>query len=275
MAFGLDPDKGAPQLDYGGYLKLEELLRLQQPLSEPAHHDELLFIVIHQIYELWFKQILHEVDTVVERMDADDPLEAQRLLRRCIEIQRVLIAQIGVLETMTPNDFLKFRDHLRPASGFQSAQFRGVEYRSGIKNRGHIKQFEEHEELKRMLERRMDEPTLLDAFWSLLERRDFDTSAGDDADETRARRVRALVQVYEGAREYRDLYLLAEALIEYDEMFTVWRVRHVGMAERMIGAKPGTGGSEGVGYLRRTIEHRFFPELWEVRSHLGETDGYG
>ena len=269
MAFGLRPEDGAPGLDYGGYLQLPALLELQQPMSEPAHHDELLFIVIHQVYELWFKQILHELDTVVTAMDEDDALEAQRLLRRCIEIQRLLVSQISVLETMTPNDFLKFRDHLRPASGFQSAQFRAIEFRSGMRRRGHLENATG--EQRRMLERRLEQPTLLDAFWALLERRGFDTDAGADEEATKARRVRALVDVYEQSARHRDLYLLAEALIEYDEMFTVWRVRHVAMAERMIGAKPGTGGSEGVSYLRSTTEHRFFPELWEVRSHLGQT----
>jgi len=270
MAFGLRPDDDAPNLDYGGYLKLTELLGLQQPIADPGHHDEHLFIVIHQVYELWFKQLLHEIDAVVDLLEAEDPLEAARLLRRCIEIMRVLIAQITVLETMTPNDFLAFRDHLRPASGFQSAQFRALEFRCGVRDPGHLHHFEHEELLHAMLKRRLEQPTLGEALWSLMRWRGFDAPAGEKQ-AAHDRRVRALVQVYEDARSHRDLHQLAEAMIEFDEMVTAWRLRHVAMAERMIGAKVGTGGSEGVGYLRSTTRHRFFPELWEVRSHLGES----
>ena len=272
MAFGLPSDGEIPTLGYGTYLRLEQLLDLQHAQSEPAHHDELLFIVIHQVYELWFKQILHELDAVVDLLHHDDPLEAHRLLRRCIEIEKLLIQQLVVLETMTPNDFLGFRDHLRPASGFQSAQFRAIEFRSGLKDAAHVENFHGDGTERSALERRLKEPTLLDAFWRLLADRGFEIDAAQDPpteDEGR-RRIAALVRIYENSREHRDLYLLAEAMIEYDEMFMAWRQRHVAMAERMIGAKTGTGGSEGVGYLRTTIGRRFFPELWELRSHLGE-----
>ncbi|HUF12374.1 MAG TPA: tryptophan 2,3-dioxygenase family protein [Longimicrobiales bacterium] len=272
MAFGLPSDDKAPTLGYGSYLRLERLLDLQHGQSDPAHHDEMLFIVIHQVYELWFKQILHELDAVVDLLAAGDPLEAHRLLRRCIEIEHLLIQQLTVLETMTPNDFLGFRDHLRPASGFQSAQFRAIEFRSGLKDAAHLPSFHGDGSERTALERRLEEPTLLDAFWRLLAQRGFEIDAAQDppSDEERHRRIGALVTLYENPRDHRDLYLLAEAMIEYDEMFGAWRQRHVMMAERMIGAKTGTGGSEGVGYLRTTTGRRFFPELWELRSHLGE-----
>jgi len=272
MAFGLTRDDGTPTLDYGGYLRLPHLLDLQHAQSDPAHHDELLFIVIHQVYELWFKQILHELDTVVDLLDADDTLEAHRLFRRCIEIEKLLIQQLTVLETMTPNDFLMFRDHLRPASGFQSAQFRAIEFRSGLKDAAHLPNFHEDGSERTELQRRLGEPTVLEAFWSMLQRRGFEVDAAQQppSPPEHGRRIAALVSIYENPREHRDLYLLAEAMLDYDELFVAWRQRHVQMAERMIGAKPGTGGSDGVGYLRSTTSRRFFPELWELRSHLGQ-----
>ncbi|HEX6589023.1 MAG TPA: tryptophan 2,3-dioxygenase family protein [Longimicrobiales bacterium] len=272
MAFGLREDKDRPTLGYGSYLRLEQLLALQHAQSDPAHHDEMLFIVMHQVYELWFKQILHELDGVISLLDHDDVLEAHRLMRRCIEIQRLLIQQLTVLETMTPNDFLGFRDHLRPASGFQSAQFRAIEFVSGLKNAKHLEYFHEDGVNRPALERRLEGRTLMDAFYGLLARRGFDVDGAattpDDAE--RGRRIGALVRVYEDARDHRDLYLLAETFLDYDELFGAWRQRHVAMAERMIGAKPGTGGSDGVGYLRSTTTRRFFEELWQVRSHLGQ-----
>jgi tryptophan 2,3-dioxygenase len=271
MAFGLPLNDDAPTLDYGGYLRLAHLLDLQHAQSDPPHHDELLFIVIHQVYELWFKQLLHELDTVVALLEAGDTLEAHRLLHRCIEIEKLLIQQLTVLETMTPNDFLQFRDHLRPASGFQSAQFRAIEFRSGLKDAAYLPNFHEDGGERVELERRIGEPTVLDAFWTLLQQRDFaiDATQAQPTDEERGRRIAALVSIYENSREHRDLYLLAEAMLDYDEMFIAWRQRHVQMAERMIGAKTGTGGSDGVGYLRTTTGRRFFPELWELRSYLG------
>jgi tryptophan 2,3-dioxygenase len=205
MAFGLPTDDAAPTLDYGGYLRLAHLLDLQHAQSDPAHHDELLFIVIHQVYELWFKQLLHELDTIVELLGANDTLEAQRLLHRCIEIERLLIQQLTVLETMTPNDFLQFRDHLRPASGFQSAQFRAIEFRSGLKDAAHLPNFHGDGSERPALERRLEEPTLLDAFWRLLEARGFalDASLQEVSEEEKRRRMSALVAIYENPRDHR------------------------------------------------------------------------
>ncbi|HEY9233335.1 MAG TPA: tryptophan 2,3-dioxygenase family protein [Blastocatellia bacterium] len=274
MPFGLPDREDEPRLTYGGYLNIHELIGLQQLRSDPLQHDETLFIIVHQVYELWFKQLLHELDTIIERLNNDETLVAQRLLRRCIEIERLLISQIAVLETMTPTDFLAFRDHLRPASGFQSFQFREIEYISGLKDARFLKNYEEGGEERRRLTARLAQPSVLDAFYALLRRRGFDLpadEAGAENGSAHERRVRELLRIYEDAENYYGLFLLAESLIEYDEMFAMWRLRHVKMVERMIGTKSGTGGSEGATYLRKTVERKFFPELWEVRNYLGES----
>ena len=271
MSFGLPPVPGENRLTYGSYLKVADLIALQTQLSDPPQHDELLFIVVHQVYELWFKQLLHEVEAVIRHLDDDEPLGAQRLLRRCSEIQRVLIQQLRVLETMTPNDFLTFRDHLMPASGFQSAQFRALEFLSGLKDERHLGHYPEGSAERELLAERLRARTVLDAFYDLLRRQGFDLPAGDALKD---RRVRALLTIYQSPEEHFALYLLAEALVEYDESFALWRLNHVVMVERMIGSKPGTGGSEGVAYLRRTTERKFFPDLWELRSYLSVKTGY-
>jgi tryptophan 2,3-dioxygenase len=279
MSFGLPPSKDEPRLTYGGYLKVRELIALQHLKSDPAKHDETLFIIIHQVYELWFKQLLHEVDAVIERLDSDKTLEAHRLLRRCGEIERVLVNQVAVLETMTPMDFLAFRDHLLPASGFQSHQFRELEYVCGLKDRRFLKNYKEDSEEYAQLEARLARPSLGDALYSMLRRRGFDlptTSNGDSAAQEAAykQRIKELKRIYEDADEHYDLFLLAESLIEFDEMFSLWRLRHITMVERMIGSKSGTGGSEGASYLKKTVERKFFPELWELRTELSKIDGY-
>jgi tryptophan 2,3-dioxygenase len=275
MSFGLPLRTDEPRLTYGGYLKVRELISLQQLLSDPAQHDEMLFIVIHQVYELWFKELLHELDAIIERMNADQPLAAHRLVRRCIEIERVLVEQIAVLETMMPTDFLAFRDHLMPASGFQSFQFRELEYVSGLKDARFLKNYEPDSEERAKLEERLAQPTLADAFYAMLRRRGFDLpDASEITEETRTaaarRRINELVRVYQDAEKHYALFLLAESLIEYDEMFSMWRLRHINMVERMIGTKTGTGGSEGAAYLRKTVDRKFFPELWELRSYLSK-----
>ena len=273
MAFGR-PDH-EKELSYGSYLRVPEILASQHLRSDPVQHDELLFIVIHQVYELWFKQILHEIDGVVKRLQDDDVLGASRLLRRCIEIQRVLVSQITVLETMSPTDFLTFRDHIMPASGFQSAQFREIEFVSGLKDPGMLTHARPTPEERVRLQARLDAPTVRDVLYEVCRRRGFDlpepgADAGDEAREAaRERRVSQLAAIYRDQAAHFDLFLLCEALVEYDEMFTLWRLRHVQMVERVIGWKPGTGGSSGAAYLRTTVERRFFPDLWDLRTHLG------
>lgn len=260
--------KGEGKLTYEGYLRVRELIDLQQLESDPPHHDELLFIITHQAYELWFKQILFELDGALAAMDADDPAEAVHYLRRVAAIERLLVGQIHVLETMTPMDFLGFRDRLNPASGFQSVQFREVEFLSGLKREAILKEFRDDPEATARLRRRLDGRCLPDAFRALLRRRGLDQPDGEE-DGAAAARVRALVAIYEDRRGQSELYPLCEALLEHDQLIQIWRSHHVAMVERMIGHKIGTGGSEGVGYLRTTLQHRFFPDLWAVRTRLG------
>ncbi len=262
-------------LSYGRYLKVPELLSLQHCQSDPAHHDEPLFIIIHQAYELWFKLMLHELDSAAASLHADRVAEATRLLRRVVEIQRVLVEQVGVLETMRPQDFIGFRYHLNPASGFQSVQFREVEFLLGLKERALLHALRgESAELAR-LEARLQAPSLPDVVDALLLRRGFarQPDPGPPGADGRVReeewRLRALLALYEQPESHPDLLALCEVLLDVDEQLGLWRARHVVMVERMIGAKRGTGGSDGVGYLRTTLPKRAFPDLWRVRSHIG------
>jgi tryptophan 2,3-dioxygenase len=172
---------------------------------------------------------------------------------------------------MTPNDFLRFRDKLMPASGFQSVQFRCIEFLCGRKNARHLQYQEEGSPERASMERRLNEPTVGDRFYAHLRRRGFALPEGS-TDEVREARARELTRIYLKPQAHYDLYMLAEALVEFDQMFDLWRLHHVEMVERMIGTKPGTGGSEGVSYLRQTIGHRFFPELWELRSYLSRAE---
>jgi tryptophan 2,3-dioxygenase len=264
-------------LSYNKYLRVPELIGLQTLLSSPAHHDELLFITVHQAYELWFKQILHEIDASIIFMKEDRTTEATQSLRRIVAIEKLLIDQIHILETMTPFRFLGFRDELNPASGFQSMQFREIEFSSGLKDEAIVRAFAQDDFARERLQARMNAPSLSEAYFALLRRRGFDTPAVDaprDAKERRSnygKRQRALVEVLTHHEEFYNEYQLAEMLLEHDEYFSLWRAHHIKMVERMVGAKPGTGGSEGVGYLRKTLDKRFFPELWEARTYLSAT----
>ncbi len=251
-----------PALTYSRYLKVPELLALQQCLSKPPQHDETLFIMIHQVYELWFKQVLHEVDSAIAHLDADRAGEATRLLRRVVEIQRVLVAQVKVLETMRPQDFLGFRYNLNPASGFQSVQFRELEFVLGLKNRALLQHLRSEPHETARLEARLAGRALPDAFDAFLARRVGAWTTEDG-------RLQALVRLYE-KEEHPDLLALCEVLLDIDEYLSLWRAHHVQMVERMIGAKRGTGGSDGVAYLQSTLPRRAFPDLWRVRTQLGE-----
>jgi tryptophan 2,3-dioxygenase len=268
-------------LSYNKYLRVPDLIALQDCLSEPVHHDELLFITIHQTYELWFKQILHEIDACISQMDEDRGAAAARALTRVAEIEKVLVNQIHILETMTPINFLGFRDELNPASGFQSMQFREIEFSSGLKDRGIVQNFRDDEFAFKRLEERLNAPSLSDAFFAYLRRRGLDAPADDEslAEEERKRlygkRTRAVLEVITHFETRYEEFQLAESLIEHDELFALWRSHHVKMVERMVGAKRGTGGSEGVGYLRTTLDSKFFPELWEARTYLDTKHGAG
>jgi tryptophan 2,3-dioxygenase len=268
-------------LSYNKYLRVSELIKLQECLSDPAHHDELLFITIHQTYELWFKQILHEIDACIRQMDEDRAPAAARSLSRVVEIEKVLVNQIHILETMTPINFLGFRDQLNPASGFQSMQFREIEFSSGLKDEETLKSFGSDEFARERLSARYGGPTLSEAFYALLRRRGLDAPADDLTlgEEQRQRlygkRTRAVLEVLTHFEERYEEFQLAEALLEHDEYFALWRSHHIKMVERMVGTKRGTGGSEGVGYLRTTLDKKFFPELWEARTYLDTKHGEG
>lgn len=266
------PAPPAEGLTYSTYLKLDELLALQKPISNPEVHDEFLFILIHQIYELWFRQLLHELDAARAAFDDDRVLLGHKIFRRIVAIQKVLIEQIKVLETMTPEDFNHFREVLNPASGFQSAQFRELEALCGLKDERFLKLHRKNPEVYKRLKGRLDGRSVYDAFVALLKRRGFDVSAGapTQGSEASDRLVQALKTIYKDPDSHYDIYLMCEYLIESDELFQLWRFAHVKMVQRIIGARMGTGGSPGAKYLKTTLDRSFFPELWEVRSHLGD-----
>ena len=266
-------------LTYGTYLRVPQLLELQKSLSSPAHHDEALFIIIHQVYELWFKLILHEVDSAAEEIEQDHVYEGTRLLRRVVEIQRLLIHQVRILETMRPQDFLGFRYHLNPASGFQSIQFREVEFLLGLKDPVVFHRLVCEPEETQRLNARLAAPSVSDVFDALLVRRGLGpagaatqaVASGPAREEDW--RVDALVRIYDDPEKYADLLALCEVLIEIDECLSLWRAHHVQMVERMIGSLRGTGGSAGVSYLQSTLPKRAFPDLWRVRTRLGQDAG--
>jgi tryptophan 2,3-dioxygenase len=262
-------EEGALQ-SYGSYLRLPELLDQQRPQSggataggdhSPAH-DELLFITIHQVYELWFKLLLHELGDARDLMLAGEDYRPRLRLERAHVVEHVLLEQIDVLETMTPQDFLAFRAMLAPASGFQSVQFREIEFLSGAKDRAFVNRLGHASAAEReRLRRRLAEPTLWDGFVALLGKAGFD---GRTVESRRA----ALIEVSRDRGSYGPLWDLAEALIEHDELSARWRAQHVLMVERQIGTKSGTGGSTGAPYLRGRLGVRFYPELWDLRSYL-------
>lgn len=250
------------KLTYGSYLQIPRLLSSQRLESDPPAHDELLFITIHQVYELWFQQLLHEAETARDAMSAGQTWWARHLLKRMHVIERVLIEQIAVLETMTPQDFLVFRQLLSPASGFQSVQYRELEFLSGAKDPSFVKRFKGLTDAERgRLVRRLAEPTLWDAFVALLRTRGL--PADDDEQISGSLRL-----VAHDRATHSDVWEMAEALIEHDELAAAWRARHVTMVERMIGSKTGTGGSSGSQYLRSRLPLRYYPLLWDLRSNL-------
>jgi len=288
-------------LTYGSYLRVPQLLAQQVPEVSPPVHDELLFIIVHQTYELWFKQLLHELTAVRDAMlphpdarggdarggdarggdarggDArggdnsaghprrDDGRQtwlARHLLHRVHVIERLLVSQIDVIETMTPQDFLEFRAALAPASGFQSVQFRELEFLSGAKDPDFVRRFRAlTAEERDRLSARLAEPSLWDAFVDLLAA--CGLPVGDDK-----QILEALVSIARDRPHHDDLWQLAEDLLTHDELAGLWRARHVQMVERQIGTKSGTGGSTGAPYLHRRVPLRYYPLLWELRDSL-------
>jgi tryptophan 2,3-dioxygenase len=218
---------------------------------------------VHQVYELWFKEVIFELESARDAMRTGDVARARHLLERIHRIERVLIEQIPVLESMSPQDFLEFRTHLAPASGFQSVQFREIEFISGLKDERYLNRLAMSEEELERLKRRLDEPTLWDAFCSALERAGL-PMPGDDEE----RRRQSLIEMARARDSYVEEFYLSESLLTHDELFATWRHRHVLMVERQIGSKTGTGGSTGASYLHTTLDKRFYPELWDLRSFL-------
>ncbi|MGB0006013.1 MAG: tryptophan 2,3-dioxygenase family protein [Candidatus Sulfotelmatobacter sp.] len=268
------------QLTYSSYLKVPELLELQQPKSSPVHHDELLFIIVHQTYELWFKELLHDLDAVVANLQRagaapqshDEVYEAARLLRRCTEITRVLVEQFTILETMLPTHFLAFRGLLEPASGFQSEQFREIEFLCGLKDEKMLRYHRPTPEAYASLKRRLEEPSLRDVFFGALQAMGKLPALSNDATEKERfeARARAVHALYQNERHHRDWIDVCERLTEFDELVVSWRLRHIQLVERIIGIRMGTGGSAGSSYLKLTLDKKFFPELWEARTLLTE-----
>ncbi len=248
-------------LSYNEYLKVPELIGLQNVLSEPVSHDELLFIVIHQTYELWFKQILHEIDASIEWLRENRTFRANHSLKTVASIGKVVVSQIHILETMAQIGFLEFRDKLNPASGFQSTQFREIEFVSGAKDERMMNHFKSDDFAFQRLSKRFAAPSLADEFWNLLERKDFKVEKEEEKIET-------IVEILKQPERHADFFIMQDLLIEHDENIALWRYNHVLMVERMLGMKRGTGGSEGAGYLRTTLSKKFFPELWEARTRL-------
>jgi len=256
---------------YSSYLAVDELLALQRPRSEGPEHDEMLFIVIHQVYELWFKQVLHELDHVIALLGAGDAYRAQHSLKRVLTILKVLVAQLDILETMTPLEFQAFRARLEAASGFQSDQFRQLEFVLGNKSPASLDRFAAGTRARTALAARFEQPTLWDAFLLYLSRQGHAVSSAQlSRDKTRPLEASPELQAM-----FIDLYRndakhaeMCERLVDLDEGIQEWRYRHMKMVERTIGAKIGTGGSDGAQYLRTTLMRPIFPDLWAIRSQL-------
>jgi tryptophan 2,3-dioxygenase len=271
-------------LSYGEYLGLDGLLDLQRLVSKPRQHDEVLFIIAHQAYELWFKLMLNELETAISHMLGDNLAEATRLINRVVPAQRVLIGQLEVLETIRPTDFLKFRSILHPASGFQSLQFRELEFISGQKDKRFLDLHAGNEKDYEQLLKRWEAPSLWDGFRTVLEERGFDVGrrAKGNEDEVFESEVQASLMIFTESK-YLHVADLAEAMLEYDKYFQLWRSHHIMMVERVIGGRPGTGEKSvkktmgptsfrpsGVSYLQTTMGKRFFPALWAARTRIGQ-----
>jgi len=256
---------------YGEYLKLEQLLGLQRPLSDGPEHDEMLFIVIHQVYELWFKQVLHELDYLKDLLSRNDSARSRHTLKRILTILKVMVAQLDILETMTPLEFLSFRDRLESGSGFQSHQFRELEFALGWKEPKALERYPAGSEGRTRLERRLAADTLWDAFLRHLAasgiaipRADLERDVTQRVKPSPALRD-VLIDVY---RRQPVLAELCERLVDLDEGLMEWRYRHVKMVQRTIGTRRGTGGSAGAEYLATTLNQPLFPDLWAIRTEL-------
>lgn len=265
----------AQQLDYAGYLHLDTLLSAQHPLSDPQHPDELLFVIQHQTTELWLKLMVHELVGARSFLDLDDLSRARKSLARVKHILRTVTEQWSVLATLTPSEYAEFRDVLGPASGFQSVQYRAVEFLLGNKNPQMLKVFAGNPAAHDFLAEALNSPTVYDAFLRLVARRGLPVPAAVlDRDVSRPwveqpGLVAVFREVYEQTTRYWDLYETSEDLVDVEDAFQLWRFRHLRTVQRTIGFKPGTGGSSGVAFLRRALDLTFFPELISVRTEIG------
>jgi tryptophan 2,3-dioxygenase len=248
-------------MTYADYLALDQLLTAQRPLSDL--HDEMLFIVIHQTKELWLKQMIHEVDLAIGLVNEDRFSPAYKAMSRISRIQSVMTLSWEVLSTLTPVDYMKFRHVLGTSSGFQSAQFRELEFKFGIKNPAFLEYHKDIPELAARLKAALEGQSLRDASHAALERAGFDLG-----DRSEGAISSAWLEIYRNADRWFELYQLAEKLVDIDDALSMWRFKHVLTVERIIGNKPGTGGSAGAPYLRSTLEKRAFPELWSLRTAL-------
>jgi len=244
------------EVTYGSYLALDQLLALQHPRSVPEHADELLFIVVHQASELWFKEILHELDGLIDAFERSEPEFALFRMGRINALMRIVSAQLSALETLPPQHFAEFRRHLGTSSGSQSVQFRAIEAASGLREPHFMHVLSEHGEIPPLVQRALARPTLQELFLGLLREQGI-----------------ALEALYVGERPT-TLFFLAEALLEYEQQFGLWRFKHVQLVERVLGPLTGgTGGTLGAKYLARTIDQKFFPELWAVRAKFYGSPG--
>lgn len=260
---------------YGGYLQLDTLLSAQKPLSDPPLHDEMLFIIQHQVAELWMKLLVHELRAAIERLKLDDVDATLKILARVKQVQRQLFEQWAVLETLTPSEYMQFRPVLGPSSGFQSLQYRRIEFLLGNKNAGMLKVFDHDPAAQAELRAELEAPSLYDEFLRYLARRGHAIPpACLERDFTQPHeRVAELVpvfkRVYENASEFWPEYHLCEQLVDIEESFQLWRFRHMKTVERIIGQRRGTGGSSGVAFLKKALDLTFFPELIDVRTEIG------
>jgi len=265
----------ADRITYGGYLRLDLQLAAQEPLSKPEHHDELLFIIQHQVAELWMKLVIHELRAALVHLQADRLGAVQKILARVKQVQRQLFEQWGVLETLTPSEYLEFRHLLGPASGFQSLQYRLIEFLLGNKNADMVRVFAHDPAAQAELRATLDAPSLYDEFLRYLARHghaipadmvERDWRVPHSRDE---RLIPVLQRIYENTSEHWEEYAMAEQLLDIEQSFQLWRFRHMKTVERIIGFRRGTGGSSGVGFLKQALELTFFPELLDVRTELG------
>ena len=261
-------------MSYGDYLRLDLVLSAQQPLSDPPRHDELLFIIQHQTSELWLKLMLHELRAVRDQLRADELNPALKGLARVKHIQHTLIEQWGVLTTLTPSEYAQFRSYLQSSSGFQSWQYRSIEFILGNKNPEMLQVFDHDPAIHSLLTALYEEPTIYDEFLRFLVRRGHDIPAEViDRDVREAWRIHpdlvpVFSRIYEHSLEFWQEYEACEALVDVEDNFQLWRFRHLKTVERIIGSKPGSGGSSGVPFLRKALELTFFPELYAVRAEI-------